>query len=269
VGVVYNHLLMLDGKHISLQNQGRDVLTNPIEMGGNEKDILAKLATCKAYKNAFRKFAKYVPEQKELSLDHVTSAITFFYSDLSKYYAPFDDAMNNIGTLNASAVAGFNLFMGKAKCGTCHFVPYFNGVAPPFISSEFESIGVPTDTLYSRVSDDKGRYGVNPATETMHAFRTGSVRNAERTKPYMHNGVFKNLDEVIDFYDGGGGAGRKLDVPNQTLASDSLRLTATEKKDLLAFIHSLNENITFEPIPRQLPVSSKKELNNRKVGGVY
>ncbi|MEI9809997.1 MAG: hypothetical protein WDO16_20200 [Bacteroidota bacterium] len=50
---------------------------------------------------------------------------------------------------------------------------------------------------------------INPANETMNAFRTGTVRNAELTKPYMHNGVFQTLDQVIDLYDAGGGVGKK------------------------------------------------------------
>jgi cytochrome c peroxidase len=110
---------------------------------------------------------------------------------------------------------------------------------------------------------------INKAPETLHAFRTGSIRNAEYTKPYMHNGVFKTLEEVIDFYDVGGGHGRKMVVDNQTLAGDSLKLSASDKKELLAFINSLNEEIIFEAPPASLPVSSDKVLNNRRVGGQY
>src|SRR5690606_34533926 len=106
-------------------------------------------------------------------------------------------------------------------------------------------------------------------SEMMNAFRTGTVRNATFTKPYMHNGVFSTLEEVIDFYDMGGGAGKKLSVPNQTLASDSLKLTVEEKANLIAFIHSLNENVIFEAPPPGLPSSSNKSLNVRKVGGEY
>jgi cytochrome c peroxidase len=85
----------------------------------------------------------------------------------------------------------------------------------------------------------------------------------------MHNGVFKSLEEVIDFYDVGGGQGKKMTVANQTLAGDSLHLTWSEKKELLAFIYSLNEDILFEEPPASLPASSDKALNNRKPGGVY
>ena len=85
----------------------------------------------------------------------------------------------------------------------------------------------------------------------------------------MHNGVFQTLEQVIDLYDAGGGAGRKLAVDNQTLSTDSLKLNKTEKSELIAFIKSLNENIIFEAPPPTLPASSNKELNRRRVGGEY
>jgi cytochrome c peroxidase len=77
------------------------------------------------------------------------------------------------------------------------------------------------------------------------------------------------MEEVIDFYDAGGGAGKGIAVNNQTLPADSLRLTVTEKKQLIAFINSLSENIPFETPPQQLPLSKSKVLNQRKPGGEY
>ena len=269
VNVVYNHLLMLDGKHISLQAQGKAVICNPIEMGGVEQDVVNKVMSCDEYRTAFKKFLKLTPEEHKVTIDHIVSAITYYYGDFSNYYAPFDEAMNNNKPLNAESIKGFNLFMGKGRCGTCHFIPEFNGVKPPYISSEFEVLGVPEDAEYHMLSNDKGRYGINPANETRNAFRTGSIRNAQYTGPYMHNGVFKTLDQVIDFYDAGGGAGNKLNVENQTLSTDSLKLTASEKKELISFMQSLNEKVVFQKPPEKLPESSKNELNNRKVGGEY
>lgn len=269
INAKYNHLLMLDGKHISLQAQAKDVMSNPIEMDGKEEDVLEKVLSCKDFKKALKKFTKYTPEEKNITMNHIVSAITFYYSDFSDYYSPFDEAMNDSKPLSDEAKRGFNLFMSKAQCGTCHFVPQFNGVKPPYVGSEFEVLGVPHDTGFTAISPDKGRYEVHPANETFDAFRTGSLRNAQYTKPYMHNGVFKTMNEVIDFYDAGGGKGKGLKVPNQTLDSDSLKLTATEKSDLKAFIFSLNENIIFENPPTTLPLSKNAELNERKVGGVY
>ena len=269
INSVYNHLLMLDGKHISLQAQGKDVMTNPAEMNSNEKELIKKVLSCKEYKDAFRKLLRLTPEEKEISLNHIVSAITYYDGSFSRFTAPFDDAMNNKMQIGQEVKKGFNLFMSKAQCATCHFVPNFNGVKPPYIGSEFEVIGTPEDTSFTAISIDKGRYVINPASETLNAFRTGSIRNAQYTKPYMHNGVFNTLEEVIDFYDAGGGTGKKLKITNQTLSGDSLKLSTIEKKQLITFIHSLNENIIFEPPPALLPLSADKALNKRKAGGEY
>lgn len=269
INASYNHLIMADGQHFSLQDQTKAVITNPLELACAEKDILKKILSCSEYKTAFEQLLKYTPQQPKISMDHISSAITMYYSKFSKHDAPFDKAINENKDLSATAKNGFNIFMGKAQCATCHFAPQFNGVKPPYVGSEFEVLGVPKDSSFKYLSDDKGRFLVNPAVETLSAFRTGTLRNAEKTKPYMHNGVFKDLNEVIDFYDAGGGAGRGLNVPNQTLSSDSLHLSKDEKSDLLAFMKSLTETVEFEKAPEQLPKSKIKHLNKRKVGGEY
>jgi len=269
VNTLFNHLLMADGKHFNLQLQAKSVITNSIEMGSVENDVLQKIVSCPEYKAAFTELLPYTPTEKEISFDHVVSALTFYYSKFSNSLAPFDDAMNKQTEANKSVVNGFNVFMGKAECGTCHFAPLFNGVKPPYVGSEFEVLGTPKDKDYKELSADKGRYQINPSAETLNAFRTGTIRNGATTKPYMHNGVFNTLDEVIDFYDGGGGAGRGLKVDNQTLSSDSLHLSKQEKLDLITFIASLTEQIPIEKAPEKLPKSSNKVLNKRRVGGMY
>lgn len=269
VNVVFNHLIMLDGKHISLQDQTKGVITSSTELGANETEIVKKVLSCPDYKKAFTKLLQYTPTEDEITFEHITSAITFYYSKFSKYYSPFDNAMNKTGTIDKEARTGFNVFMGKAQCATCHFVPQFNGVKPPFVGSEFEVIGVPSDTSFKKLSKDEGRYAVNPAKETMNAFRTGSLRNVQFTGPYMHNGVFKTLDEVIDFYDAGGGAGKGLTVENQTLSSDSLRLSKEQKQQVIRFLQALTEKVAFEAPPASLPKSTIKSIAARKVGGIY
>ncbi len=269
INVLYNHLVMLDGKHTTLLDQAKSVVTSSNEMGGTENDIVKNVLSCKDYEKAFKKFVKLTPSSKTISLDHIVSAVILYYSSFSNYYAAFDNAMNGEKQLGQDQVKGFNLFMSKAQCGTCHFVPQFNGVKPPYISTEFEVLGVPFDTTYKNISPDSGRAMINPAAEMMNAFRTGTIRNAAYTKPYMHNGIFKTLEEVINFYDAGGGAGKGLKIKNQTLASDSLKLTNIEKAQLLSFIQSLNEDIQFDSPPEKLPASKNKELDMRKVGGEF
>ncbi|MEO6230505.1 MAG: cytochrome c peroxidase [Ferruginibacter sp.] len=269
INSIYNHLIMLDGKHISLQQQSKDVITNATELGSEETAVMNKIMSCNEYKEGFEKLLALTPQETEITFEHIISAITFHYGKFSNYTAPFDDAINENKALPSSVKEGFNIFMSKAQCGTCHFVPQFNGVKPPYVSSEFEVLGVPEDTGYKKLSDDKGRYNVSPSGEMLHAFRTGSIRNALYTKPYMHNGIFTTLEEVVDFYDAGGGVGKGLKITNQTLSADSLHLSADEKIKLISFIESLNENIPFEEKPHHLPTSTDSKLINRKVGGTY
>ena len=269
INAMYNHLLMLDGKHITLQNQAQDVITNPIEMGCNAEDIVSNVMSCNTYKKAFQHFVKLTPNYPEMSLEHIASAITLYYCGFSKYCASFDLAMSNRENLDKEVISGFNLFMSKAQCATCHFVPQFNGVKPPYVSSEFEVLGVPSDPAYRTLSGDSGRYVVNPAVETLHAFRTNTVRNSSFTKPYMHNGVFNTMDEVLDFYNTGGGAGHGFSIGNQTLSSDSLHLSDAEKKALKAFMRSLDEKVVFQDPPASLPATNLKKYKDRLPGGAY
>jgi len=269
INAPYNHLMMADGAHYTLQHQIRAVITNPEEMNCSEQDVLRKVLSCKEYKDALTMLLAYTPQESQVSFEHIASAVTYYYSKYSSYYAPFDEAINKNGHIDDASIRGFNLFMGKAQCATCHFVPQFNGVKPPYIGSEFEVLGVPATPDYRELSNDIGRYNINPAVETMRAFRTNTVRNSGHTMPYMHNGVFRTMKEVIDFYDAGGGSGHGLMLGNQTLAADSLRLTPREKDDLITFIGSLNEKIVFEQAPKHLPSSRIKALNKRMVGGEY
>ncbi|MBC8109749.1 MAG: cytochrome-c peroxidase, partial [Verrucomicrobia bacterium] len=82
---------------------------------------------------------------------------------------------------------------------------------------------------------------INPLEPWKYAFKTTTVRNASLTAPYMHNGIYKTLEEVVDFYNKGGGVGLGIDLPNQTLPFDKLNLTEQEAKDLVAFMQTLTD----------------------------
>ncbi len=139
---------------------------------------------------------------------------------------------------------GFNIFMGKALCATCHFIPLTNGTVPPFfIETEKEVIGVPESLDNKQLDDDLGFYWMFKEDIHRGMFKTPSVRNSELTAPYMHNGVYKNLEQVIEFYNLGGGAGLGFDLSYQTLPFDELKLTDKEQKALVAFLKSLTDDI--------------------------
>lgn len=132
---------------------------------------------------------------------------------------------------NSYEINRFNLFMGKVKCATCHYLPLFNGAShPKYYKMETEVLGVPQTVTAKQIDFDRGRSEIMPTPELEHSFKTTTVRNTSFSEPYMHNGVFNTLKEVTDFYNEGGGVGEGLKVPNQTLPSDKLNLTDIEKK---------------------------------------
>jgi cytochrome c peroxidase len=170
-------------------------------------------------------------------------ALAAYMRSLVRLDSRFDRAMRGEeAVLAVDERRGFNLFMGKARCGTCHFAPLFNGTVPPgYTESEVEIIGVPVSTRGQVLDPDRGAGASDKAPLHDFAFKTPTVRNVVVSAPYMHNGVFRTLAEVVDFYDAGGGAGLGLDVPNQTLPADSLHLTRGEKRDLVAFMRALTD----------------------------
>jgi cytochrome c peroxidase len=117
---------------------------------------------------------------------------------------------------------------------------------------------------------DIGRYTVSNIDEQRFAFKTPTVRNIELTGPYMHNGIYKTLEEVIEFYHKGGGAGFNYEVPNQTLPFDSLQLTPKEKADIVLFLRTLTDTVGLTSRPSRLPqFENDPVLNKRVIGGEY
>ena len=159
--------------------------------------------------------------------------------------ARFDQYMRgNSKALTTPEKNGFNLFMGKAKCGTCHFMPLFNGLVPPeFVETESEVLGVPKtkDSLHAELDSDLGKFNFTRSVVHKHAFKTPTLRNVELTAPYMHNGVFSTLEEVMDFYNKGGGKGLNIAPDNQTLPFDKLELSKKEISDVIAFMKALTD----------------------------
>jgi len=120
-------------------------------------------------------------------------------------------------------------------------MPLFNvNFHPEFKKIETEVIGVPRSIGNNEIDPDMGRYDIIKIASLKHAFKTPTIRNAARTAPYMHNGVFSTLQQVISFYNKGGGAGLGLKLENQTLPFDKLNLTEKEQEDIISFIKSLN-----------------------------
>lgn len=260
----YYNKLFWEGNVTSLEAQA------PAAAGGN----VAGNGDGSMMEMRLRFIPQYVAEFKKVfgtpwpRILHAWQAIAAFertlVSDARK--VPFDRyAMGDENALSASAERGKAVFEGKAGCIQCH-----NG--PLASDQRFYALGVPenevfkTDPLfqithrwehyqkgvtepgYRNANLDMGLYYKTKDPKNIGKFRTPSLRELNHTAPYMHNGIFYTLDEVVDFYDAGGGDG-----PNKSPLIRPLGLTDAEKKDLVAFLESLSMDEPLLVEPPELP----------------
>jgi len=245
LNAVYADRYFYDLRAFTLEQQAEHVIFNPDEFNTAYSAILKKLGDNKKYQQQFKKlFGK-----NGVTRENFSKALASYVLSLQSFNSDFDKYIRGeSSSLSAEAKQGFNLFMGKAACATCHFVPTFAGLVPPLYNeNESEILGVlanPNDKK-PQPDQDKGRLDNGIYNEYAWIYersvKTTTVRNAALTAPYFHNGAYSTLVQVIDFYNKGGGAGMGHTVTNQTLPPDALNLTDAEVKALIAFITSLND----------------------------
>lgn len=234
----YQKGMFYDKRSGNLEGQIVEVTENPDEFHSSLKGMVTTVSQTSEYQKQFGALFK-----DSVSDQNIRKSIAAYIRTLAPFNSKFDrNIRGEEQSLTEQEIHGFNLFMGKAACGTCHFAPLFNGTLPTrYKDSELEALGVPETKANAKVDDDLGRYYFYKTDERKHFFKTSTVRNAALTAPYMHNGVYDDLNEVMDFYNNGGGAGMGLDVPLQTLPPDSLQLNETEIEAIIAFMETLTD----------------------------
>ena len=214
-----------DGRAASLEEQCLMPIQNPDEMGLPVEDAVKRLNTSREYKMLFQTIFRENPTAKNLA-----AAFSAFEQTLETVDSKFDDWSNNLKKLTASEEKGRELFVGdKAKCFDCHRME-------DFTTDEFKNIG-----LYNGSNlNDAGLYNITKKESDLGKFKTPGLRNVAVTAPYMHNGMFKTLDEVVEYYNNPG----KF-VNNPINIDDALKqplgLTVKEKKDIIAFLKTLTD----------------------------
>jgi cytochrome c peroxidase len=242
---VFAKRFFYDMRAFYLEQQAEHVIYNQDEFNTDYQKIVQKLNGNKEYKKEFKKVFK----DGKINKQNFSKALSSFVASLYSFESDFDRFMRNEKEISEDAKKGYNLFMGKANCATCHFAPHFSGLVPPFFNeNESEVLGVtkkPISNLPIELDGDRGRINSNVKKENSwiyeNSFKTMTVRNIALTKPYFHNGAFNTLEEVIDFYNEGGGEGLGLPMKNQTLPADKLNLTEIEKKQLISFLNTLTD----------------------------
>jgi cytochrome c peroxidase len=242
---VFAKRFFYDLRAFYLEQQAEHVIYNDDEFNTSYEDIIKKLKTKPEYKKAFRTAFK----DGKINKENFSRALSSYVASLYSFDSDFDRFMRNEKDISEDSKKGYNLFMGKANCATCHFAPHFSGLVPPFFNeNESEVLGVtakPINQFPIELDSDLGR-GNSPVKKEKswiydYSFKTVTVRNIALTQPYFHNGAFNTLEEVIDFYNEGGGEGLGLKMKNQTLPPDKLDLTKTEIRQIIAFLNSLTD----------------------------
>ncbi|MBI4612345.1 MAG: cytochrome-c peroxidase [Planctomycetes bacterium] len=264
VNTAYLAKLFWAGESTSLESQAASAITGNLAGNGDPVMIEERLAQIPQYVALFQE--AYGCERP--TFNYVLRAIaTFERALVTSSNTPFDRYMRgDPSALPEQAVRGKTLFEGKARCIRCHNgallsderfhaldVPensFFEEDHLGQISLRFQhySRGVPEE-VYRGAHTDLGLYYTTKREMDKGAFRTPPLRYTRFTFPYMHNGVFETLDEVVDFYDKGGGMS-----PNKSPLLVPLDLTGAEKADLLAFLDSLSPP---EPLIVQDPEPEK------------
>lgn len=216
-----------DGRAASLEDQVHFPVTDPNEMAASLATVIKRLGRDKEYNAFFKQVYKSPPNATNLA-----DAIAAYERTLETSSTPFDRYMDGNDTaISPSAIRGRELFMSKkAKCFDCHFSPDFTG-------DEFRNIGLYDGKTYN----DEGRYAITHNKEDLGKFKVPGLRNVAVTGPYMHNGMFHTLRQVIDYYDN---PYKTVSNPINidTLLLQPLNLTESEKTDLENFMLTLTDD---------------------------
>lgn len=221
-----------DGFAASLEQHNGAAVTFDFGAGAQAvPELVEELTAVAEYRERFGKVFG-----GEISFTTVVRALAAFERSLLTFSSDFDRFQAGDETaLTAEQQQGMAVFNGKAGCATCH-------TPPLFIDNRFHALGVPQA---GPADEDPGRFAITGDERDRGAFRTPTLRNLTLTAPYMHDGVFATLDEVIAFYDAGGGP-----VPGRTGTEiGPLHLSERERKALVAYLGSLTDETTDTRAP--------------------
>lgn len=239
INTAFQKFLFHDGRVKSLEDQALFPLMSAFEMNQNLDFVEEELRVVPEYVEAFKKVFG-----GDVTRERIAMAIAAFERTLVSVNSPLDKHLKgDKSALSEDAKKGLEIFEGKGKCADCHYgvnlsdnrFHALNVPENPALLNEPRVIATMRFTAkvyhyedYKNLREDPGRYLITKNKKDRKAFRTPSLREISKTAPYMHNGVFKTLDEVLDFLNKGGGPGNKALKP--------LGLTGEEKRYLKAFL---------------------------------
>ncbi|MBS0617230.1 MAG: c-type cytochrome [Spirochaetes bacterium] len=250
----------LDGRAADLAAQALKPLLNPVEMGNtNSAMVLAKLQA-RPYVNQFTNvFGNDVFSDSTNAYAMIGQAIAEFekQTSISKFSSKFDAYRHGRATLSAQEQYGLSLFNGKGNCASCHPSA---GEFPLFTDFTNDNLGVPKNpanpfyTQSAAVNPDGVNYidlGIGAIVDDIEyngKFKVPTLRNIALTAPYMHNGVFTTLTQVVQFYNTAcapgnpdGWAAAEYPATRNCRELGNLRLTTDEIAAIVAFLQTLTD----------------------------
>ncbi len=238
LNATFSHAFSHDMSKLSLQDQIISVIYHPQEFRTTTPTIIKKLNSSSTYQQYFK---ACFPQTAQIDSTQVFDALIAYMGQLNAFDSPFDHYMRGQNdTLAQTILLGYNLFMGKGMCGSCHFPPLFSGLKPmAYQTQEYHSHGVSSHILLPKKADpDPGLVKSHNTNEKYkYMYKTPSLRNLEITGPYMHNGIFPELDQVLNFIHTGNNPSQ---IPASFPAGTTKYLSINEKLAIKEFLKNLN-----------------------------
>jgi len=239
----YNTVQFWDGRSPSLEHQAGGPMQNPIEMAHTVEGVVKKLTGNAEYQALFDKAFGSGP----VTFQKVKMSIASFERTVITGNSPFDRYMHagDKKAMTAAAIRGLDVFRDakKGNCAVCHTIEKDHAL---FTDNKFHNLGVGLDARGNLI--DAGRFMVTNNEVDRGAFKTPTLRNIAQTAPYMHDGSFKTLKDVVDFYVGGGNSNPHRDKEIKAIE----HLTKQEREDLVSFMQAL----TGETPPNIAPLEA-------------
>jgi parallel beta-helix repeat protein len=240
----FNHRQFWDGRASDLEDQARFPITSPDEMAQDPDELVREFGKIPEYARLFD--AAYGGKDgSAVTFANTTGAVAAFERTLVSDASPFDRyRMGDTTALDAQERRGLTLFRSlKTRCFECHGFP-------TLANPDFKVIGVP-DLAGQEKDRGRAEAGGGPAYE--RAFKVPTLRNVALTAPYMHNGRYGTLEEVLAFYAKGGGKGEGLELANLDDKIRVFSLSTEEQQDLVAFLGALTDETRLPDVPERVP----------------
>jgi cytochrome c peroxidase len=264
INAAYMKSQFWDGREPTLESQSSQPFVNPIEMGLENHDPILKIVrTDPEYADLFKK--AFNKKGDQISMKEVEQAIAAFERTVISGDSPFDRYQygGDKKAMSAAAIRGLEIFRGQGRCVSCHVIEETQAL---FTNSRFHNIGVgfikladkeeevaralleskrkgasvDIEVLTKENTSELGRFAISEDVTDMSAFKTSTLRNIEKTGPYMHDGSIKTLEDVVKFYNNGGRL-EETDPLSPFLDGGirPLNLDDTQKVDLVEFLKAL------------------------------